>query len=122
MGNPNQTIKQISFVYSCDTAKGDSIGKKGLCKAINFFFLSMKKHNSNLIGPLIVDYLKDQAPGLFKYFQKKYNNNDNEDSIAGKFTKDINKQYCGDYHINWNNYLNHWMVDQDIICILKWHI
>jgi hypothetical protein len=75
-GNQNQTVKQISFVYSCDTAKGDSIGKQSLCEAINFFFLSMKKCQSNPIGPLIVDYLKDQAPGLFKYFQKKYNNNE----------------------------------------------
>ena len=80
----------------------------------------MKKCHSNPIGPLIVNYLKDQAPGLFKYFQKKYNNN--EDSITGKFTKDINKQYRGDYHINWNDYLNHWMVDYNIIRILKWHI
>ena len=120
MGNQNQTIKQISFVYSCDIAKGDSIGKKGLCEAINFFFLSMKKRHSNPIGPLIVDYLKDQAQKLFQYFQKKYNNN--EDSIAVKFNEDINKQYRGDYHINWKYYLNHWMVDYDIICILKWHI
>jgi hypothetical protein len=26
-GNQNQTVKQISFIYSCDTAKGDSVGK-----------------------------------------------------------------------------------------------
>jgi hypothetical protein len=118
-GNQNQTIKRISFVYSCDTAKGDSIRKQGLCKAINFFFLSMEKCQSNPIGPLIFNYLKDQAPGLFKYFQKKYNNNEN--SIGDKLTEDINKQYRGDYSTNWSDYLNHWTVDYDIIHILKWH-
>ena len=80
----------------------------------------MKKRQTNPIGPLISDFFKEQASGLFKYFLKKYNNN--EDSIADKITEDINKQYCGDYNINWNDYLNHWMVDYDIIRILKWHI
>ena len=37
-------------------------------------------------------------------------------------TEDINKQYRGDYNINWNDYLNHWMVDYDIIHVLKWHV
>ena len=80
----------------------------------------MKKRQSNPIGPLVVDYLKEQNPGLFKYLLKK--NNFNEDSIGEKLTEDINKQYCGDYNFIWDNYLNHWMVDYDIIRILKWHV
>jgi hypothetical protein len=46
----------------------------------------------------------------------------NEDSIGDKLTEDINKKYCGYYNMNWNDYLNHWMVDYDIIRILKWHV
>jgi hypothetical protein len=118
--NQNQTVKRISFVYSCDTVKGDLIGKQGLCKAIKFFFLSMKKRQFNPMGPLVVDYLKEQNPGLFKYLLRK--NNFNEDSIGEKLTEDINKQYRGDYNIIWDDYLNHWMVDYDIIRILKWHV
>jgi len=119
-GRPNQTVKRISFVYSCDTATENATGKACLCEAINYFFLTMKKRHTNPIGPLIVDFLKEQASGKFKYFLKKYNNN--EDLIADNITEDINKQYRGDYNINWNYYLNHWMVDYNIIHILKWHI
>ncbi len=75
---------------------------------------------SNPIGPLVVDYPKEQNSGLFKYLLRK--NNFNEDSIGEKLTKDINKQYRGDYNIIWDDYLNHWMVDYEIICILKWHV
>ncbi len=46
----------------------------------------------------------------------------NEDLVAEKITQDINQHFSGGYHIIWNDTLNHFLVDFDIICILKNHI
>ncbi len=38
----NKTTKRLSFAYTCDTTK-EKNGKQGLIKAVQFFFMSMKK-------------------------------------------------------------------------------
>jgi hypothetical protein len=43
----------------------------------------------------------------------------NEDLVAEKITQDINKHFSGGYNIFWNDTLNHFLVDFNIICILK---
>jgi hypothetical protein len=52
-GMPTQIEKRITFVYTCDTKK-EQLGKQGATEAVRFFFLSMKKHQSNLVGPLVL--------------------------------------------------------------------
>jgi hypothetical protein len=49
-GRPPQTVKRLSFVYSCDTTE-ETIGKQGLNEALMFFCLSFKKSESNPVGP-----------------------------------------------------------------------
>jgi hypothetical protein len=46
----------------------------------------------------------------------------NEDLVAEKITQDINQHLSGGYNIIWNDSLNHFLVDFDIICNLKNHI
>ena len=46
----------------------------------------------------------------------------NEDLVAEKITQDINQHFSGRYKIIWNDTLNHFLVDFDIICVLKNHI
>ncbi len=43
-GRPPQTVKRLSFVYSCDTTE-ETIGKQGLNEALRFFCLSFKSVN-----------------------------------------------------------------------------
>ena len=56
----SKTTKRLSFVYTCDTTEERS-GKQGLIKAVQFFFMSMKKRDINPIGPLVIDYLKEHV-------------------------------------------------------------
>jgi hypothetical protein len=56
----SKTTKRLSFMYTCDTANKRN-GKQGAIKAIKFLFMSMKKHEINPIGPLVLEYLKDHA-------------------------------------------------------------
>ncbi len=48
--------------------------------------------------------------------------NKSEDLVAEKITQDINQHYYGGYNIIWNDTLNHFLVDFNIIQILKNHI
>jgi hypothetical protein len=67
-------VKKISFVYSYDTKIRDTAGKEKLMEAIKFFFVSMKEHADNPIGPLLLDYLHEKVEKLYNYFVKKQQN------------------------------------------------
>jgi hypothetical protein len=102
-------------VYSCDTSK-ESHGKQGVIKGIKFLFTSMKKRENNPMGLLVVEYLKDHASSLYEYLLKRKSN---KELVAKDITADIDKHFCAGFVVHWDDYLDHWMVDYGIICILK---
>jgi hypothetical protein len=65
----------------------------------------------------VLEDLKEIAEGLYIYLMK--GDTKNEDLVAEKITQDINQHFSGGYNIIWNDTLNHFLVDFDIICILK---
>ncbi len=89
---------------------------KGLIEAVQFFFKTMKKREINPIGPLVVEFLKDHASSLYNYLLKK---KPNEELVAADITDDIDKHFRAGFVTQWDDYLNHSMVDYDIIRILK---
>jgi hypothetical protein len=82
-GRPPQTVKRLSFVYSCDTTK-ETLGKQGLNEALTFFCLSFKKRISNPVGPLILDHIKNHVDYLYKVIVPDARNHDD---YANKITK-----------------------------------
>jgi hypothetical protein len=66
----------------------------------------------NPIGPLLLDYIKENSSGLYKFLMKV---GKNEDLVAEKITNDIDQQFSGSYSLHWNYSLNHWLVNYDII-------
>jgi hypothetical protein len=112
----SKTTKRLSFVYTCDTANKRN-GKQGLIEAIKFLFMSMKKREINPIRPFVIEYLKEHALSLYEYLFKK---KPNEELVAEDLTDDIDKHFCAGFVLHWDDCLNHWMVDYDIICVLKW--
>ena len=113
-GKPPQTVKRLSFVYSCETTD-EKIGKQGLHEALRFFCLSFKKRVSNPVGPLILDHIKIHADHLYKVIIR---DKTSHDAYANKITDDMDKAFGG-IDVMWNDFLNHWMVDYDIIRVLK---
>jgi hypothetical protein len=105
-------------VYTCDTTEERS-SKQGLNKAVQFFFMSMKKRENNPIGPLIVEYLKEHASSLYDYLLKK---KPNQELVAEDITDDIDKHLRAGFVLHWDDCLNHWMVDYDIIRVLKGYV
>ncbi len=98
----------------------DNNDREGLVESIQFFFMTMKKRDVNPIVALILEDLKETAEGLYRHLMK--GDNKSEDLVAEKITQDIHEHFSGGYNIIWNNTLNHFLVDFDIIQILKNHI
>jgi hypothetical protein len=46
----------------------------------------------------------------------------NEELVAKDITIDIDKHFRAGFVLNWDDCLNHWMVDYGIICILKEYV
>jgi hypothetical protein len=113
-GKSGNTIKRRSFVVSYDTKL---VNKSFLIvkDAINFLTFLMKKREKNPVGILLLDHLKDHVQGLYNHLM---NGSVSNDLVAEKLTNDIDAQFSGGYSISSNNWLNHFMVDYDIICIL----
>jgi hypothetical protein len=81
----------------------------------------MKKRDINPIRPLVIDYLKEHASSLYlyEYLLKK---KPNEELVAKDLTDDIDKHFHAGFVLHWEDCLNHWMVDYDIIRILIWYV
>ncbi len=89
-------------------------------ESIKFFFVSMKKHDSNPIGAHVLEDFKETAEELYRHLMK--GDTKNEDLVAEKIIQDINQCFSDGYNIIWNDTLNHFLVDFNIISILKNHI
>ena len=105
-------------MYTYDTPNKRN-GKQGLIKAIKFLFMSIKKREINPIGPFVIEYLKEHALSLYEYLLKK---KPNEELVAKDLTDDIDKHFRAGFVLHWDDCLNHWMVDYDIICVLEWYV
>jgi hypothetical protein len=95
------------------------MGKLGLIEAVQFLFMSMRKCEINPIGPLVVEFLKEHASSLYSYLLKKQTN---EELVAEDLTVDIDKHFRSGFVFHWDDCLNHWMVDYDIIHVLKGYV
>ncbi len=105
-------VTKVSFVYSYNSKIGDTAGKEELMGAIKFFFMSMKERADNWIGPLLLDHLHKKMEKLYTYL---VNESNSEDLAAEKITHAISQHFSGEPNIIWNDRLNHWLVDYDII-------
>ncbi len=76
----------------------------------------MKKCDLNPIGPMVLEHLKNHVDGLYRYFMK---DKIEEESVGEILTEDVHKHFRGGYNLIWGDWLNWFMVDYDIIHILK---
>jgi hypothetical protein len=68
-----------------------------------------------MIYLLVVEFLKEHASSLYDYLLRK---KPNEEMITEDNTDEIDKHFRARFVPHWDDHLNHWMVDYDIIRIL----
>jgi hypothetical protein len=79
----------------------------------------LKKCDKNPIRPFVLDHLKEKAEELYHHPIK---DSTNEDFIAEKITQDIDQLFSFGCNLFWNDTLNHWLVNFNIIQIQKNHM
>jgi hypothetical protein len=68
----------------------------------------MKKRETNQVGELLLDHLKDHAVGLYDHLLSKAGN---VDLVENNLTNDINSQFIRGYFMSRQNPLNHlWLI------------
>ncbi len=113
-GKPGQIVKRLSFVYGCLTSNVAK-GINALLEAIKFLCFTMKARETNPVGALLIDHLKDYHLGLFNHLTK-----DCDEVAAGKrLTNDMDSHFNGGCSNHLHERLNRFMVDYVIIRILK---
>ncbi len=86
---------------------------------LTFFSSQWRSGQKNPIGIFPLDHLKDHAQGLYNHLM---NGSVSKDFVGEKLTNDMDAQFSGGYSIYSNDWLNHFMVDYDIIRILKGYV
>ncbi len=87
--------------------------------AIEFLAFTMKKREKDPVGGFLLDHLKHHANGLYNHI---IDHHASVKSAEENLTNDIDAQFHGGFTINSHAWLNHFMVDYDIIRVLKNHV
>jgi hypothetical protein len=117
-GKPGNTVKRLNFVLSFDGTDSDQ-GLEMVKDALEFLAFTMKKRETGPVGGLLLDYLKNHADGLYRHVTKQQ---PSVKSAEETLTNDIDAQFHGGFTIKANARLNRFMVDYDIIRVLKNHV
>jgi hypothetical protein len=90
-GKSGNTVKRLSFVLSFDVMNSDQ-GFEMVKDAVKFLAFTMKKREKGPVGGLLLDHLKCQAPGLYRYLIEHHASLKlAEESL----TNDIDSQFLG---------------------------
>ena len=116
-GRPANTVKRLSFVLSFD-GTDSARGLEMVNDALEFLAFTMKKRETGPVGGLLLDYLKDHVEGLYRHVTERHSVKSAEETL----TNDIDAQFQGGFTIKTNAQLNRFMVDYDIIRVLKNHV
>jgi hypothetical protein len=87
--------------------------------ALEFLAFTMKKRETGPVGGLLLNYLKDHVEGLYRHVTARQ---PSVRSAEESLTNDIDAQFQGGFTINTNARLNRFMVNYDIIRVLKNHV
>jgi hypothetical protein len=117
-GRPGNTVKRMNFVLSFDVKNSDQ-WLEMVKDAIEFLAFTMKKQEKDPVGSLLLDHVKHHANGLYRHIIDRHAS---EKSAEESLTNDIDAQFHGGFTINSHAWLNRFMVDYDIISVLKTHV
>jgi hypothetical protein len=77
----------------------------------------MKKHDENSVGKLLWKYIRENQVPIYDYLMKEQNSK--EDMIREKITSSLDSKFRGGYSLKVGSHMNQFMVDYNIIRVLK---
>ncbi len=110
------TVSRLSFVFSCKISD-EANGLVRLRNILDNVFWAMKARAINPIGPILFDHCQINEERIMSYMMKA--NNDNEEVVKEKLTASIDSTFKNWYNLKCHCHLNQFMVDYDILRVLK---
>ena len=112
------TVSRLSFVLSCKISE-EANALVRLKKILDKTFWAMEARSINPIGPIVFDHYQknEEMERIVKYLMKA--NKDNEDAVKKKLTASSDSVFKNGYNLKYHCHLNQFMVDYDIIRVLK---
>jgi hypothetical protein len=115
-GEKTGTVSWMSFVFSCKISD-EASGLTRLRRILDKVVWAMKACTHNLLGPILFKHCQKKEEGIFNYFMNK--NHNNEEAIKEKMTVAVDSTIKNGYNLKAHSHLDQFMVDYDIIRILK---
>ncbi len=115
-GGRTTTVSGMSFVFSCKISEEASALPR-LRRILDKVVWSMNARTHNPLGPILFDHCQKKDEHIYNYFMNK--NHNNEKAIKEKITAAVDSTFKNGYNLKVHSHLNQFMVDYDIIHILK---
>lgn len=115
-GGKTGTVSRVSFVYSCKLSD-EGVGLKRLRRILDKVMWAMKARIHNPIGPILFNHCEREEEGILNYLMEK--NHNDEEATKEKMTAAVDSTFKHGYNLKVHSKLNQFMVDYDIIRILK---
>ena len=115
-GGKTGTVSRVSFVYSCKISD-EAVGLMRLRRILDKVMWAMKARIHNPVGPILFKHCEQEEEGILNYLLEK--NHNNEEATKEKMTAAVDSTFKNGYNFKVHSSLNQFMVDYDIIRILK---
>ncbi len=106
----------MSFVFSCKISEQAS-GMTRQKKILDTVAWSLKKREHNPIGKAMFDHMEKYEQSIFQYIMQEHHNDEN--AVKAKITQSVDASFKRGFNIKYHCHLNQFMVDYDIISVLR---
>ncbi len=111
-----KTTSRVSFVFGCKMSD-EASGIRRLKKILDKVAWAMKKCDRNPIGETLFKHCEKNDHRILDYFMDE--NHNDENAIKEKMTAAVDASFKNGLNIRFHCHLNQFMVDYDIIRVLK---
>ncbi len=115
-GRKTGTVSRVSFVFRCKI-DDEASGLTHLRRILDKVAWAMTARTHNPIGPILFKHCQKEEEQIFNYFMGK--NHNNEKAINEKMTAAVDSTFKDGFDLKVHSHPNQFMVDYDIIRVLK---
>jgi hypothetical protein len=116
LGRKTGTVSWVSFVFRCKISD-EASGLMLLRRILDKVAWAMKARTHNPIGPILFKHCQKEKEQILNFFMDK--NHNNEKAIKEKMTAAVDSTFKNGFNLKVHSHLNQFMVDYDIIRVLK---
>ena len=110
-----KTIPRMSFVFGRKTSD-EGTGLKVSGYVLDKVFWCLKARKRNPMGSLIWKYSEQNEQAICNFFMREYHS---QEAGQEKMTATVDSVFKNGYYLRLNTHLNQYMVDYNIVCVLK---